>query len=350
VPATGAGAVALNVTVISPSVAGFLTLYPSGSLRPKASNINFVAGAIVPNMVIAKLGADGSIAVFNAQGLVDVAIDVVGWFPVSGGYGPLVPARIVETRSGQDYTTIDGRLQGGGALGSGQWMSVPVLGRGGVPASKVTAVALNVTAVEAGAESYFTVFPGGTPRPNASNLNFRGGQTIANMVIAKVGVNGTISIYNNSGSVNVVVDVVGWFSSTSQLTPLSPARLVESRAFETVDGRQQNIGGISSGQTLSIEVAGRGGVPATGARAVALNVTVVDSTGAGYLKAFASGGSVPGTSNLNFVAGQTVANMVIAEIGTDGKVSLLNSNGWTPVVVDVVGWFPAAGIFRPQSQ
>jgi hypothetical protein len=42
--------------------------------------------------------------------------------------------------------------------------------------------------------------------------------------------------------------------------------------------------------------------------------------------------------------------MVIAEIGPDGKVSLLNSNGWTPVAVDVVGWFPAAGIFHPQSQ
>ncbi|MCX6510938.1 MAG: S8 family serine peptidase, partial [Actinobacteria bacterium] len=112
VPQTGAGAVALNVTVVSPSVGGFLTVYPSGSSRPNASNINFVAGAIVPNMVIAKLGADGSIAVFNSGGWVDVAIDVVGWFPVSAGYGPLDPARIVETRSVPGYTTVDGQLQG----------------------------------------------------------------------------------------------------------------------------------------------------------------------------------------------------------------------------------------------
>jgi len=340
VPQTGAGAVALNVTVVSPSVGGYLTVYPSGSPRPNASNINFVAGATVPNMVIAKLGADGSIAVFNSEGWVDVAIDVVGWFPVSAGYGPLDPARIVETRSVPGYTTIDGQLQGIGAIGAGQTLSVLAAGRGSVPSTGVSAVALNVTAVEAGAESYLTVFPGGTAKPNASNLNFLGGQTIANMVIAKVGADGTISIYNNSGSVNVVVDVLGWFGSTSQLTSLSPARLVESRAFTTIDGRQQGIGPIGSGRTLSFEVAGRGGVPTTGARAVVLNVTVVSSTGSGYLTAFASGSLASGASNLNFVPGQIVPNLVIAELGPDGKVSLFNSNGLTPVVVDVVGWFP----------
>ncbi len=339
VPQTGAGAVALNVTVINPSVGGYLTVYPSGSPLPNASNINFVAGAIVPNMVIAKLGTDGSIAVFNSQGSVDVAIDVVGWFPISAGYGPLAPARIVETRSVPGYTTIDGQLQGIGAIGAGQTLSVPVAGRGSVP-SGVSAVALNVTAVDAGAESYLTVFPGGASKPNASNLNVLGGQTIANMVIAKVGADGSISIYNNSGFVNVVVDVMGWFSSTSQMTSLSPARLVESRGgLTTIDGRQQNIGPIGSRGTLSFEVAGRGGVPATGARAVVLNVTVVSSTGSGYLTAFASGSVASGASNLNFVPGQIVPNMVIAELGPDGKVSLFNSAGLTPVAVDVVGWF-----------
>jgi hypothetical protein len=342
VPQTGAGAVALNVTVISPSVGGYLTVYPSGSPRPNASNINFVAGAIVPNMVIAKLGADGSIATFNPEGWVDVAIDVVGWFPVSAGYGPLDPARIVETRSVPGYTTIDGQLQGIGAIGAGQTLSVPVAGRGSVPSTGVSAVALNVTAVDAGAESYLTVFPGGASKPNASNLNVLGGQTIANMVIAKVGADGSISIYNNSGFVNVVVDVMGWFSSTSQMASLSPARLVESRGgFTTIDGRQQNIGPIGSRGTLSFEVAGRGGVPATGVRAVVLNVTVVSPTGSGYLTAFASGSVASGASNLNFVPGQIVPNMVIAELGPDGKVSLFNSNGSTPVVVDVVGYFPS---------
>jgi hypothetical protein len=214
-----------------------------------------------------------------------------------------------------------------------------VLGRGGVPGSEVGAVALNVTAVNASAESYLTVFPGRTTAPNASNLNFLAGQTIANMVIAAVGADGTVSILNNNGATDIVVDVVGWFGSSSQLTPLNPARLVESRSLPTIDGLQQNVGPIRTQGTLRVAVAGRGGVPVSGVRAVALNVTVVGPTAAGYLTAFPSGGAIPGASNLNFVPGQTVPNMVIAQLGSDGKVSLLNSNGLTPVIVDVVGWF-----------
>jgi subtilisin family serine protease len=340
VPLSGAGAVALNVTVVNPTLAGHVTVYPSGSNRPEnVSNLNFLPGATVPNMVIAKLGSGGSVSIFNANGSVDLVIDVVGWFSSAGGYEPLTPARIVETRAGNGFTTTDGRLQGGGAIGTRATLSVPVLGRGGVPGSGVSAVALNVTAVNASAESYLTVFPGRTIAPNASNLNFNAGQTIANSVIAAVGTDGTVSILNNNGLTDVVVDVVGWFGSTSQLTSLNPARLVDSRSLPTIDGLQQNIGPIRTQGTLRVAVAGRGGVPASGVRAVALNVTVVSPTASGHLTAFPSGGAVPGASNLNFVPGQTVPNMVIAQLGSDGKVVLLNSNGSTPVVVDVVGWF-----------
>jgi len=340
IPLTGAGAVALNVTVVNPTVAGYITVYPSGSNRPgNVSNLNFLPGATVPNMVIAKLGSNGSVSIFNANGSVDVLVDVVGWFPSAGGYEPLTPARIVETRAGNGFTTTDGRLQGGGAIGTRATLSIPVLGRGGVPGSGVSAVALNVTAVNASAESCLTVFPGRTIAPNASNLNFNAGQTIANSVIAAVGTDGTVSILNNNGLTDVVVDVVGWFGSTSQLTSLNPARLVDSRSLPTIDGLQQNIGPIRTQGTLRVAVAGRGGVPASGVRAVALNITVVSPTAAGYLTAFPSGGAIPGASNLNFVSGQTVPNMVIAQLGSDGKVSLLNSNGLTPVVVDIVGWF-----------
>lgn len=338
VPASGAGAVALNVTVVDPTASGHLTVHPSGSTRPNASNLNFVPGQTVPNMVISKLGADGAVAVFNSQGSADVIVDVVGWFPSSGGYGAIEPQRFVETRGG-GLTTIDGSVQGTGAIGSGQVLSVPVLGRGSIPVTGVSSVALNVTAVDPGAAGYLTVFPGGTSRPNASNLNFIAGQTVANMVVAKVGSDGTISVFNNLGATHVVIDVVGWFATTSSFNSLSPARLVESRPFATIDGREQNIGAIGGGGVLTFTVAGRGGVPASGARAVALNVTVVGPTASGYVAAFASGGQVPGVSNLNFRPGQVVPNMVIAELGPDGRVSLLNSAGSTPVVVDVVGWF-----------
>ena len=59
-------------------------------------------------------------------------------------------------------------------------VNITVTGRGGVPASGVGAVVLNVTAVAPTASSYMTVWPTGEPQPLASNLNFTPGQTVPN--------------------------------------------------------------------------------------------------------------------------------------------------------------------------
>jgi hypothetical protein len=79
-----------------------------------------------------------------------------------------------------------------------------------VPAG-ATAVAMNLTVTEATEGSYLTVFPYGEPRPVASAINFVARQTIANGLTAKVGTSGTIMIYNNSGNVHVIVDIMGFY-------------------------------------------------------------------------------------------------------------------------------------------
>ena len=79
VPATGAGAVVLNVAVTNPSAPSFLTLFPSGTTRPVASNLNFLAGETVSNLVVAKVGANGKVSLYNNYGATDVVIDVQGW-------------------------------------------------------------------------------------------------------------------------------------------------------------------------------------------------------------------------------------------------------------------------------
>ena len=72
---------------------------------------------------------------------------------------------------------------------------------------------LNVTAADSpGPDSYLTVYPTGTDRPLASNLNFVAGQTVPNLVIARIGTGGKVTIYNNLGSTVVVADVQGWFT------------------------------------------------------------------------------------------------------------------------------------------
>ena len=114
-------------------------------------------------------------------------------------------------------------------LGTHQAVELVVTGRGGVPASGVGAVALNVTVTNATEPSFLTVWPTGAPMPLASNLNFTAGQTVPNMVIAKVGAGGQISLFNSTGSADVIVDVLGWFPEGDSYTGLTPARLLDTR-------------------------------------------------------------------------------------------------------------------------
>lgn len=115
-------------------------------------------------------------------------------------------------------------------MGPGQSISVGVTGVGGVPATGVAAVMLNVTVTQPSAISYLTLYPTGASRPLASNLNFVAGQTVPNAVMAKVGTGGKISIYNAAGSAQVIADVSGWYADGSANSPpggqyVSPRRL-----------------------------------------------------------------------------------------------------------------------------
>jgi|688.fasta_scaffold66287_2 subtilisin family serine protease len=321
---TGAvAAVALNVTVVSPTASNFLTVYPTGTSRPVASNINFVAGQTIPNMAIVKVGVGGKITVYNEQGSSDVVIDVVGWFPTDSEFTGVAPYRLLDTRTTQLPLT------------PGESREFTVTGQGPVPLAGtspgVGTVALNVTVIGPTEANFVSVFPGDSSFGGTSNINFSKGQTIANMVITKVSANGKIRIFNNAGFTNIAVDVVGWFPVESQFRSFAPQRFVDTR----ISG-----GPLAPGERREVVMTGRGGVPIAGVGSVALNVTVVGSTASNYLTVYPSGGSQPTASNLNFVAGQTIANMVIVKVGTGGKITLFNNAGFTPVLVDVVGYFP----------
>ncbi|MCU1367889.1 MAG: hypothetical protein JWN39_3528, partial [Ilumatobacteraceae bacterium] len=196
-----------------PTGPGYLTVAPNASAIPKASNLNFIPKQTIPNMVVVPVSATGSVAVFNGSGgTSNVIVDVLGWFPSGTAFTGLTPARLLDTRFGAPAdATIDGLDGGGGAIPGGTTLNTAVVGRGGVPASGVGAVALNVTVTNPTVAGFLTVYPAGTKAPTASNLNFVPGQTIPNMVIVPVGNSGQISIFNSAGNANVIVDVLGWF-------------------------------------------------------------------------------------------------------------------------------------------
>jgi hypothetical protein len=209
-----------------------------------------------------------------------------------------------------------------------------------VPSSGVAAVTVNVTVTNASTASYLTVYPSGLSRPVASNLNWTPGQTVANLVEVAVGQNGMITVYNALGTVDVVVDVAGWTSTSNSTSardglfrPLVPARI-----FDTRDG----AGKLGPGQSIDVQVEGAGGVPLVGAEAAVLNVTATGATEPSYLIAYPSGSSRPMASNVNFKAGATVPNRVMVKLGSGGRVTITNGAGWVDVVVDVGGWYTDA--------
>jgi len=343
VPASGVVAALLNVTVTNPTSRGYVTVWPSGDPQPLAANLNFVQGQTIPNLVLAKpSSSNGRASILNASaGSIDLVGDVNWYFTAASQLTAVDPARLLDTRPG--YATIDGKFAGGGALPAGGTLDLAIAGRDGLPASGVGAVVMNVTVTQPSAVGFITAWPTGQTRPLAANLNFVPGQTIPNLVISRVDANGKVSLFNGSaGDLHLVADLAGWFPPGAPLTTLTPARIVDTRAgFTTVDSRFAGIGALPANASLDIAIAGRGGVPANGAGAVVLNVTVVTPTAPGYLTVWPSTTARPLAANLNFVAGQVIPNLVVAPLGSDGKISLFNgSNGSSNVVIDVFGWLP----------
>ncbi|TXI55293.1 MAG: hypothetical protein E6Q57_01215 [Mycobacterium sp.] len=334
------GSVALNVTIVSPSGPGWATVWEAGAPRPTASNLNYVAGANVPNMVIAKLGTGGQVSIYVSQSTTHVLVDVLGYFPATGDYRGLIPARLADTRPG--FPTVDGNGPKGALVGP-QSIDVDTYTRGGIPAAGVGSVVLNVTAVGATGPGHVRVWPTGSPMPTASTLNYPGGTNVPNLVIAKLGSLGRVSLYASAGTVNLIVDVMGYLPENKDYAALSPARIMDTRpGFPTVDGQGPKGLVIPPGHT-DVGVFNRGGIP-IGSGPIAVNVTVTNPSADGHLTVWGEGQWVPNSSNLNYRAGQTVANMVIVDPANfPEKLSVYNSSGSVNVIIDVMGSFPPGG-------
>jgi len=286
-------------------------------------------------------GTDGTVAIYqdgtdghdpNSANNIE-PVTLTGEAPVVNGdtFVPLTPTRILDTRSGLGAPKA--RVSAGGVV------KLKVAGVGGVPASGVTAVVMNVTAVAPSAASYITVYPDGQSLPAASNLNVAKGQTLPNLVTVPV-INGTVDLRNAAGAVDLLADVTGYYTASgtgSALQTLDPTRILDTRSGLGAPKARVNSGGV-----VKLKVAGVGGVPSTGVTAVVMNVTAVNPAGGGFLTVYPDGQPLPTVSNLNFVTGKTVANLVIVPV-INGTVDFRNSGGTIDLLADVTGYFSSGG-------
>lgn len=206
--------------------------------------------------------------------------------------------------------------------------------------STVTAVSLNVTAVDPIGAGFITVWPCGVARPLASNLNYLSGDIVPNGVIASVGNLGSMCFYSLS-STDLIVDISGWIEGTSYVGA-TPKRLVDTR-----DGTGGVLGPINRSTPLTIQITDLLVLDAFGDSttippsigAVALNVTAVQPSSSGFLTLWPCDVARPLSSNLNYTQSDIVANGVIAPVSAEGTVCLY-SQAPTDIVVDLAGWFP----------
>ncbi|MEO7371847.1 MAG: hypothetical protein ABIZ69_13335, partial [Ilumatobacteraceae bacterium] len=185
------------------------------------------------------------------------------------------------------------------------------------------AVALNLTVTEPDFDGFATAYPCGQKPPLASNVNFRARETVPNSVITRPGTGGRVCVVT-SVAAHLVVDMQGWFPPGSYDPLPAPQRVLDSR---TGAGRKIEAGV----ETILVDDRSGG--------AVVANVTVVEPDGPGYLTVYPCGTTPPITSNLNFIAGDVVANLTIARAGAGGVCAVASAP--THVVVDLQGRIPA---------
>lgn len=373
VPADGDDVLAVlaNVTVDQAPSAGYLASYPTGTPDPGSSNLNFQPDRPVANVALLRPGADGTTTiklVGGGPGTARVLVDVFGWISSSsytttgGRLVSTAPSRIRDTRSPADDP-----------VGPGETIEVPVRGatlwpNGGqvVPDDpRITGVVLNVTVDNARADSagtYVSVLqrpPAGPPA--TSNVNVDQGAVKANLVVSPIAADGSVYLYNDAGSTNVIVDVLGYFqtgadptSRTGRIVPLDSAfRALDTRPTPLGPNRVEDwdfsafVDSVKICDTDAEPSCDRSNIQELGVSPGPIGSLIANLTGTAlerqyagvpvstYLTAYASDQSRPTASNVNFTEGIDVPNMAVIKLSADRRIQMYNAFGNANYILDV---------------
>jgi hypothetical protein len=354
-PSAGIGAVVLNVTVTDTTGMSYLTVFPTGTVRPNASNLNFLPGSTVANSVTVRLNVAGQLSIYNAVGTTSVIVDIVGYYAgtdeirssvgIGGLFRPGTPKRIVDTRTSQ-YGAVPAGYYIGAFANYGND------GNGNPINPHVRALAVNVTAVDPQGPGYLTTWNGVDGYvPNASTVNFTAGQNVPNFAIVPTSDCSNFDascsgipyfgILNGSpyASVHIIVDVLGYFTDDSAglygglaFTPASPTRIADTR-FGTALGPYSQMGITDPLAAANERII-----------AAAMNITAVGPTASGFITVWPSG-TRPGTSTINTTPNVDKPNAVYSILDVNGAFKVYNDGGSVNIIADVGGYFGFGQLF-----
>ena len=251
----------------------------------------------------------------------------------AGTYYNATPGRIADSRYGTGGMPK-------ARLVTGSSVSIPVLGRSGVPATGVSAVVVNLTAIKTSTSGWVTAYASRTAKPNTSSLNFGANWTGATTSTVDVGADGRIKL-DVTGSLDLAVDIIGYYGSASgtgaagaSFVPMDGMRMVDTR--ETVALRPGQSVRVSLGDWDTTD----GMVP----RAVRTNVTALSSSASGWLATWSGVGAAPATSTVNVVKAEVSPNSTVVALSKDsageyGFTVKNTSNTTMHALVDIEGMY-----------
>ncbi len=341
--AGGFGAVALNLTVTNAGAnlgaESHLRVWPADvGVPPDASMLNFAAGETRAASTTVGVSPDGKVRIYNNAGWTNVIADVVGYFTpqtqTGGGHHTLAPTRVLDTRSAIG-------VPGTSPLNAGTSIPVTLTAVGGVPAAtQVAAVVLNLTVANPSAATHIRAWANtSTTPPSTSVINVGAGQDTANLAIVPVAPDGSIRLFNNSGTAHLIADVVGWYGKPSDpggasYFPITPARFSDSRGGSALGAGEERIASPSLYGFLGSLVQ---------ASAITATLTVDRPTTSTHLTVWPADRSAPAVSMLNAPARRALANAVDVQVAyadqPDPRIGVRNNGGQAHAILDLTGWF-----------
>jgi hypothetical protein len=282
-----------NLTVTSPQDRGFLTAFPCNTTQPEASNGNYLTLQSVATFVTLETDESGAFCVYtSATG--HLIFDKIAH---TEQLVTAAPDRLLDTRRQQD---------GGQPVPGGQVVRIET----GVP-NKVAMGTLTVT--NGAATGFLTAFECGTAMPGTSNVNFTPMTSVANFVFTPTDAAGGLCVYTNT-TAHIVYDYVGSAEASTLQLPEQPRRLLDSRlpAHGAAAVPAEGVVRVATGRSNSTVVG---------------NITVTGTQGSGYVTVYPCENPRPATSNLNYVGGQTVANLAAVRTDSSGHFCMHTTTG-----------------------
>ncbi|MGD0908568.1 MAG: Ig-like domain repeat protein, partial [Candidatus Acidiferrales bacterium] len=267
-------------------------------------------------------------------------------FQVASGIGPTIgtalnfvpvtPCRLVDTRPSDGYEPFSGLAITGGTSRN---YTIPQSPTCNIP-STAAAYSLNVAVIPSGSLGFLTLWPAGQPQPGVATVSSIDGRVRSNAAIVPAGTGGAVSVFA-SNTTDLVMDINGYFTTAPtalQFYPVTPCRVVDTRNATGSFGGPSITGNTS--RTFPLPT-GACNLPGT-AQAYSLNLAVVPQGPLGFVTAWPTGQTQPGTANLSSTTGTVTASAAIVPAGTNGSINVFASNT-TDLIIDVNGYFAPAG-------